>query len=120
MRYMGDDLLLDVMKTKLHSIRFRHCASPVVEFDPAAEAWYIRMGTGSVARTIELNTQSVTATCDLDAAGNVIGLELIGVKEFSIRQLRTITKENGLELPQLSSENLRFKPTHQPATECVA
>lgn len=106
------------MKTRQHVIRFRHGIAPVVEFDQAAKAWYIRVGKGTVARTIELDSQSVTATCDLDSSGNVLGIELIGVKEFSLRQVRAIIEENDLPTPSFNADNIRFKPT-RAAAACV-
>lgn len=79
---MGDALLLTAMKTKQRTTHSQACRAPVVRFDAAVESLYVKVRRGLVAKTVELDVQSVTATCDLDASGQVIGIELIGIKGF--------------------------------------
>jgi uncharacterized protein YuzE len=60
---------------------------PVVELDTEAQAAYVRFREGKVARTKRVETETVVVTLDLDADGNILGLELIGVKDFTISSL---------------------------------
>jgi uncharacterized protein YuzE len=60
---------------------------PVVELDTEAQAAYVRFRDGQVARTKRVDTETVVVTIDLDADGHILGLELIGVKDFTIQSL---------------------------------
>jgi uncharacterized protein YuzE len=61
---------------------------PTIEFDPSIDAWYVRFRTARVAKTISEDKPGPVVAVDLDASNRVIGLEIIGVREFSIRWLR--------------------------------
>ena len=63
---------------------------PTIEFDHSVGAWYVRFRSGKVKRTISEEKPGVVAAIDLDANNQVVGIELIGVKEFSISLLRKI------------------------------
>ena len=67
---------------------------PVVELDTEAQAAYVRFRDGQVARTKRVETdanaglrETVVVTIDLDADDNILGLELIGVKDFTVQSL---------------------------------
>jgi uncharacterized protein YuzE len=60
---------------------------PVVEIDTEATAAYIRLREGKVARTQPYDSKKGLVTLDFDATGNVLGIEVIGQHEFSIREL---------------------------------
>jgi len=78
--------------THLHEMRFKAPSRPpTIEFDLSVGAWYIRFRNAKVAKTIAEERPGVVATIDLDAHNEVIGLELIGVREFSIGLLRKIS-----------------------------
>lgn len=55
-----------------------------IEFDPEVMAWYIRFKAGKVAKTISEEAPGYVYAIDFDAAGVVIGFEILGVREFSI------------------------------------
>lgn len=61
--------------------------TPVVEVDTEATAAYVRFSRATVARTMPLPGKDSLAMIDLDQKGGVIGIEFIGQKDFSIRQL---------------------------------
>ena len=61
--------------------------TPVVEVDTEATAAYVRFSRAKVARTVPLGGQHSLAMVDLDQKGKVIGIEFIGQKDFSIREL---------------------------------
>jgi len=60
---------------------------PVVEIDTEATAAYIRLREAKVARTEPLGSARGLVMLDFDAEGNVVGIEVIGQQEFSIREL---------------------------------
>lgn len=60
---------------------------PVVEIDTAATAAYIRLRHTRVARTEPYGSEQGLVMIDFDVAGNVVGVEMVGQQEFSIREL---------------------------------
>lgn len=60
--------------------------TPVVEVDTEATAAYVRFSRAKVARTMPFGEHSL-AMVDLDQKGQIIGIEFIGQKDFSIREL---------------------------------
>ena len=59
----------------------------MVEIDTEATAAYIRLRSTSIVRTEPLESDRGFVMIDFDAAGNVVGVEIIGQQEFSIREL---------------------------------
>lgn len=59
---------------------------PVVEVDTDATAAYIRLGSTSVVHTKPYGSDHGFVMIDFDAAGDVVGVEVIGQQEFSIRE----------------------------------
>lgn len=60
---------------------------PVVEIDTEATAAYVRLREGPVAHTDPFASAAGLVMLDFDAAENVIGIEVVGQLEFSIREL---------------------------------
>ncbi len=60
---------------------------PVVEIDTEATAAYVRIREAKVARTEPFSSENGLVMLDFDAAGNVVGIEIVGQQEFSIREL---------------------------------
>jgi len=60
---------------------------PVVEIDTEATAAYIRLRDAKVARTEPFGSEKGLVMLDFDAEGNVVGIEVVGQQEFSIREL---------------------------------
>jgi hypothetical protein len=88
---------------------------PVVELDSASHSAYVRFSNNKVRRTVVVSVRSALVTADLDAAGAVIGVELVGVKSFTLGKL---VKEAGL---RGVSENMLRNATYVPANaELVA
>ena len=61
--------------------------APVVEIDTEAPAAYIRISHHSVSRTVVLRDDEILSTMDLDASGNLIGIEVVWPTEFGIEKL---------------------------------
>jgi len=60
---------------------------PIVEIDTEATAAYIRLRESKVARTEPFGSAHGLVMLDFDAEGNVVGIEVVGQQEFSIREL---------------------------------
>lgn len=60
---------------------------PVVEVDTEATAAYVRFSRAKVARTMPFGGKDTLAMVDLDQKGHVIGIEFVGQRDFSIREL---------------------------------
>ncbi len=60
---------------------------PVVEIDTEATAAYIRLRVGTVARTEPFGSATGLVMLDFDVEGHVLGIEIVGQHEFSIREL---------------------------------
>jgi uncharacterized protein YuzE len=60
---------------------------PVVEIDTEATAAYIRLHEGKVVRTEPYGFALGFVMLDFDAEGRVLGIEVVGQQEFSIREL---------------------------------
>jgi hypothetical protein len=60
---------------------------PIVEIDTEATATYVRFGRGKVARTEPYGGADSFVMVDFDRHNRVLGIELIGKKEFSIFHL---------------------------------
>jgi uncharacterized protein YuzE len=58
-----------------------------VEIDSEAHAAYLRFSQNKVARTEPRLTVDCVVTMDFDAAGKVVGVELVGVDNFSVGKL---------------------------------
>jgi uncharacterized protein YuzE len=61
--------------------------TPVVEIDTKTPAAYIRISHAPVSRTIVLRDDEILSTMDLDANGNLIGIEVVWPTEFEIEKL---------------------------------
>ena len=77
-----------------------------VEFDTDAGAAYVRFKTNAkVARTLSDDKPGEVVTVDLDSSGEVIGIELLGVREFNIRTLLAKTR---VRVPNLDDAKVRY------------
>ena len=93
---------------KHHSVIIRSQQPPVVELDSEAQAAYIRFTSHKVAKTEPLLTAGCIVTVDFDAAGEVIGIELVGVTEFGVEPL---LKMAGVSpLPKRLAGRARYVP----------
>ena len=66
-------------------IQLQSSTPPVVEFDQSVAAWYVRFGNGKVARTTHREKRGAIVNIDVDSQNRVIGIELLGIREFTIR-----------------------------------
>jgi hypothetical protein len=97
---------LDMSKNR---IVMRSTTAPTLEIDPASRALYIRFSRAKVHKTIadDKPRPGVTVTSDVDARNNLIGVEILGVKEFSLKVIRRVLPE---PLQNIDLESARFVP----------
>ncbi len=62
-----------------------------ITYDPEADAMYIKLRIGKVAKTREIDRNTIL---DFDKNGNVIGIELLFVKERMPSLLKEVQVEN--------------------------
>jgi len=60
---------------------------PIVEIDTEATAAYIRLRDTKVVATKPFGSEKDLVMLDFDAGQNVVGIEVVGQQEFSIREL---------------------------------
>ena len=95
------------MKRK-HMITLRSKKAPVVELDSLAHAAYVRFSGNEVQRTEPMDTDKCVVTVDFDKSGDVVGIELLGVREFGVEALLKLSGVKGPSKKDLS--NTRYVP----------
>jgi uncharacterized protein YuzE len=96
------------MSTERHSFIVKSGAPPTVEFDTQSASVYVRFKKANVARTVAQPCESMHVAIDLDSKGEVIGIEAVGITEFSIR---FILQKAAVEAPDVDFSKARFVPT---------
>ena len=88
-----------------------------VEIDPSCHSVYIRFRMTRVNRTVS-NSKPGTAVVaiDFDANDEIVGVELVGVREFSIAAIRHHLPQR---MKQINFERARFMPVAMCAREAV-
>jgi len=71
--------------TEILLVRSR--TAPTVGIDTEASAAYVRFKQAKVARTVRHSSKWPIVTLDLDARGDVVGVEFVGVKKFNLGYL---------------------------------
>jgi uncharacterized protein YuzE len=59
-----------------------------VEFDYSSHSVYIRFKTAKIHKTLSDGRESRVLAIDVDSRGEIIGIELVGIQDFSISQIR--------------------------------
>ncbi len=80
---------------------------PVVEVDSTVRAAYVRFSNKRVSETKIVTEDKYTVTIDMDADGEVVGVELVGVEEFHIGCL---LKMAGITVPKPMLAGTRYVP----------
>lgn len=69
----------------LHEIKIPETGKAVISLDTQAQALYAQFSTHPVARTVDASRGSDMVHLDLDEAGELVGIEAIGMSAFSIK-----------------------------------
>lgn len=90
--------------------------APVVEIDTEAPAAYIRLSHNPVSRTIILRDDEILSTMDLDASGNLVGIEVVWPTEFGIEKLLAESRAK-VVFARAAIERTRYVSAKRPRTE---
>ena len=74
-----------------HVVQVPGSMPSVIEFDLSVRAWYIRCSRNKVVQTLHEEKPGAIVNIDLDAHNRVVGIELLGIREFSISALKRLT-----------------------------
>jgi uncharacterized protein YuzE len=80
---------------------------PIVELDSHAHAAYVRFSHKRVSETKVVTEDKYTVTIDMDADGEVIGVEFVGVQEF---QVGCLLKMAGVTIPKPMLDRVSYVP----------
>jgi uncharacterized protein YuzE len=92
-------------------------APTVIEIDPSCHSVYIRFKTTKVYRTVSDSKRGPVTAIDLDAKGQVIGIELVGVANFSATAIR---RQLPARFKNLDLDRAEFMPTPAHWVETIA
>lgn len=95
------------MSTERHSFIVKGRPPTTVEVDSRAAAVYIRFKRANVARTVPQHCSHMHIAVDLDAKGEVIGIEAVGITQFS---LSLILEKASVRAPQVDFSRTRYVP----------
>ena len=83
-----------------YSFRIENSEPPVIEIDSEAMGIYIRFRNTPVARSIDQQAEGITIVLDLDADGEVVGIESVGGVNISLKSI--------LEAASVNAPNIDF------------
>jgi uncharacterized protein YuzE len=92
---------------ELNRLVLKAKARPVVEIDPACHAVYVRFSSARVHKTLSDDRAGAVLAVDLDAKGQIIGIELVGVRKISIEEIRQALPD---PLKTIDFERATFTP----------
>ncbi len=95
------------MKTERHQFIVKDASPPTIEVDTEASAVYIRFKRTAVAKTVPQESEGMHIAVDLDAKGEVVGIEAIGFKQFS---LEFLLKAACVKAPKLDFSRAQYVP----------
>jgi uncharacterized protein YuzE len=95
------------LKTEQHSFVIHGSGPPTIEVDSQAAAVYVRFKKTNVARTVPKVCTHMHIAIDLDAKGEVVGIEAVGITQFSIN---LILEKASVKAPQVDFSRARYVP----------
>ena len=78
-------------KTVYQTITIGSRTAPTVEIDSQAKSAYVRFSRKPVFRTKSVDKSGIIIAIDFDKENEVIGVELVGVSDFSVKTLLNFT-----------------------------
>ena len=92
------------MSLGLHQLLVQAAKPPTVEIDSSSRSVYIRFKTAKVHKTISDDRVGAVLAVDLDGRGQIIGIELVGIRNLTIEEIR----QNVPELKGVNFEKARL------------
>jgi uncharacterized protein YuzE len=75
-----------------NSILVKGACAPTVEIDTEVASAYVRFKSSKVAKTVSRDQPGAVVAIDFDASNEVVGIELIGVHEFTLTRLLKLAR----------------------------
>ena len=100
------------MKTEQHRFIIKGTSPPSIEVDSQARAVYVRFKRAPVAKTVPQESEQMAVTVDLDSRGEVIGIEAVGLRQFT---LHALLKMASVKAPNMDFSRAQYTPT-EPVT----
>ena len=97
------------MKTERHGFFVRSKSPPTIEVDSSVRAVYVRFKRAPVAKTVPQHADHCRVAIDLDSAGDVIGIEAVGITQFSLHALLQMASVKAPESMDFS--RAKYSPT---------
>ena len=103
------------MKTETNIIQVTSKSRPEITIDPLTKAVYIKFSNKDVSKTIDDSANGVIVNIDVDGNGDVVGVELIGVKNFTLMGTQKMLSQRINRIPDLMSARINTPPQRIPA-----
>jgi uncharacterized protein YuzE len=87
-----------------------------VEIDNSSHSVYIRFKTAKIHKTLSDDRENRVLAIDVDLRGEIIGIELVGIQDFSISQIRRRLPER---LKKIDFEQAWWVPTSSCGPELI-
>ncbi|MGA9779070.1 MAG: hypothetical protein ACLPRE_11255 [Limisphaerales bacterium] len=96
------------MKTEQHRFIVKGTSPPSIEVDSQARAVYVRFKRAAVAKTVPQESEHMAIAVDLDSRGEVVGIEAIGIRQFT---LHALLKMASVKVPEMDFSRAQYTPT---------
>lgn len=94
------------MNKEINLIQVSAKNPPVITLDSETKAVYIKFSKNKIVKTLDDSANGAIITIDLDAKNNVVGVELIGVKRFTITGTVKMLSRKISGMPDLTNAKL--------------
>jgi len=100
------------MKIEQHQFIVKGKGPLTVEVDSQARAVYVRFSHMHVAKTVPTLSDAMHIAVDLDEKGEVVGIEAVGVRHFSLHALLQWAR---VKAPQMDYSRAQYAPAEYAA-----
>ena len=95
------------MKTEQHRFIAKTASPPIIEVDSQSKAVYVRFKRAAIAKTIPQESERMQVAIDLDSRGEVIGIEAIGLTQFTLRGVLKLAR---VKVPEMDFSRTQYAP----------
>jgi len=88
-----------------YTLKVKSKTPPIVEYSPDISAVYIYFSKAKIKKTIDASHSNIDIAIDLDAKGNIVGIEGIGMKKFTITNVSNMMKKAKVDTRNIHLED---------------
>jgi hypothetical protein len=103
-----------------YTFHVEHDFIPVVVIDSESGSAYVKFAEGRIAKTVNLKEGDVTVNLDLDAGQGILGLEVVGVREFNLGGLIAISGLTAYFTQDVIDRAKYVRSDKQPLVESIS